>query len=153
MNSAISKYWFLIPAIVVLVGLFSCEEDLPVNIESDDGVQLMSIKIVNAGGDGGQVVEGVVDEVNKTVSFPRLDTLTDFSNLQFEGEMSSGAKLDKESYNVDFSEGESAKTIVVKVVNNKRFREYLVTLRLLVPVFGADFSKGMIYDNTNNDLG
>lgn len=148
----ISKFW-MIPASVILIIFFSCEKEYPKNIESDDAVELKSIKIVNAGAGGNEVVEGVVDEVNKTVSFPRLDTLTDFSNLQFEGEMSSGAKLDKESYNVDFSEGESAKTIVVKVVNNKRFREYLVTLRLLVPVFGADFSKGMIYDNTNNDLG
>src|SRR5690606_2179013 len=136
MNSAISKYWFLIPAIVVLVGLFSCEEDLPVNIESDDGVQLMSIKIVNAGGDGGQVVQGVVDEVNKTVSFPRLDTLTDFSNLRFEAEMSPGATLDQESYDVGLEDGQAEKTMVIKVVNNKRFREYLVTIRLLVPVYG-----------------
>lgn len=153
MNSAISKYWFLIPAIVVLVGLFSCEEDLPVNIESDDGVQLMSIKIVNAGGDGGQVVEGVVDEVTKTVSFPRLDTLTDFSNLRFEAEMSPGATLDQESYDVGLEDGQAEKTMVIKVVNNKRFREYLVTIRLLVPVYGADFNEPEIYDNTNNDLG
>src|SRR5690606_18805805 len=153
MNSAISKFWFLIPAIVLLVGLFSCEEDLPVNIESDDGVQLMSIKIVNAGGDGGQVVEGVVDEVTKTVSFPRLDTLTDFSNLRFEAEMSPGATLDQESYDVGFEDGQASRTIVVKVVNNKRFREYLVTLRLLVPVYGADFNEPEIYDNTNNVLG
>ena len=153
MNSAISKYWFLIPAIVVLVGLFSCEEDLPVNIESDDGVQLMSIKIVNAGGDGGQVVQGVVDEVNKTVSFPRLDTLTDFSNLRFEAEMSPGATLDQESYDVGLEDGQAEKTMVIKVVNNKRFREYLVTIRLLVPVYGADFNEPEIYDNTNNDLG
>lgn len=152
MTSNISKYWTVFP-LAVLLFLFSCEEDLPTNIESDDGVLLESIKIVNAGADGSQVVEGVIDEVSKTVSFPRLDTLTDFSNLQFEAEMSPGAMLDQESYDVGFEDGESARTIVVKVVNNKRFREYLVTIRLLVPVYGADFNKPEIFDNTNNDLG
>ena len=152
MTSSISKYWFAFP-LAFLLAIFACEEDLPKNIESDDGVQLNSIKIINAGADGNQVVEGVVDEVRKTVSFPRLDTLTDFSNLRFEAEMSPGAMLDQESYDVGLEDGQAEKTIVIKVVNNKRFREYLVTIRLLVPVYGADFNDPEIYDHTNNDLG
>ncbi len=152
MLSIISKYRVVFP-LAILLTLFACEEELPQNMPSDDAVVLMSIKIVNAGADGNQVVEGTVDEVAKTVSFPRLDTLTNFSALRFEAEMSPGATLDQETYDVGFEDGESAKTIVIKVVNNKRFREYLVTLRLLVPVYGADFSKPEIHDNTNNDLG
>ncbi len=152
MTTFISKYWIIIPLLALLT-MFSCEEDLPRNIESNDGVELKSIKIVNAGASGNQVVEGVVDEVSKTVSFPRLDTLTDFSNLRFEAEMSPGASLDQESYDVGLEDGQAEKTIVIKVVNNKRFREYLVTIRLLVPVYGADFTDPQIYDHTNNDLG
>src|SRR5690625_7431930 len=67
--------------------------------------------------------------------------------------MSAGAQLDKESYSVEFDEGESSKTIVIKVVNNKRFREYLVTLRLLIPVFQAEFEAPVVYDNSNSDEG
>lgn len=148
----ISKYWLII-ASVMLVSIYSCKKDFPKNIESDDAVELKSIKIVNAGASGNQVLEGVIDEVKKTISFPRLDTLTDFNNLRFEGIMSDGAKLDKESYVWEFEEGASSKTSVIKVVNNKRFREYLVTLRLIVPVYGADFGKPTIYDYTNNELG
>ncbi|MBY5959424.1 DUF4623 domain-containing protein [Membranicola marinus] len=152
MIKIISKYWVL-AAFAILVSSISCEKDFPQNIESPDGVLLKSISIVNAGADGNQVIPGEIDEVQKTVSFPRLDTLTDFSNLKFEAEMSDGAMLDKESYEVDFEEGAASKTIIVKVVNNKRFREYLVTIRLLIPVFGADFTSPVIYDNTNNDQG
>ena len=148
----ISKYWMII-ASVMLVSVYSCKKDFPKNIESDDAVELKSIKIVSAGAAGNGVVEGVIDEDKKTVSFPRLDTLTDFNNLRFEAVMSDGAKLDKESYVWEYAEGASTKTNVVKVVNDKRFREYLVTIRLMVPVYGADFGAPTIYDFTNNALG
>lgn len=152
MVNYISKYGLMASA-MLLVFFTACKKDYPTNVDSPDEVLLKSIKIVNAGANGNVVVEGVVDENKKTVSFPRLDTLTDFSKIKFQAEMSNGAKLDQESYAFQFGEGESAKTSVVKVVNNKRFREYLVTLRLLIPVFGADFSKQQVYDYTNNPLG
>src|SRR5690606_41627859 len=41
----------------------------------------------------------------------------------------------------------------LKTVNNMRFREYIVTIRLRVPVFGADFENRTIYDFTTNPLG
>lgn len=148
----ISKYWLMVAA-VMLVFVTSCTKDFPANVESDDEVVLKSIKISNAGANGNTVVDGVIDENLKTISFPRLDTATDFNNLRFEAEMSAGATLDKESYAFNFAEGESVKSQVIKVVNNKRFREYMVTLRLLIPVWGADFTKAEIFDNTGNSLG
>lgn len=152
MRKHFSTYWLALAA-VLLVAVSACQKDYPKNVDSPDEVVLKSIKIVNAGAAGNGVVPGVVDEDKKTVSFPRLDTLTDFSKLKFEAEMSNGAKLDQESYAVNFGPGESTKTIIIKVVNNKRFREFMVNLRLMVPVFGADFGKPEIYDYTNNPLG
>lgn len=152
MIKQISNYGLMLTA-MMLVFVTSCTKDFPTNVESADEVVLKSIKIINAGENGNTVVEGEIDENLKTVSFPRLDTATDFSNIRFEAEMSNGAKLDKESYAWNFGEGESVKSQVIKVVNNKRFREYMVTLRLLIPVWGADFTKAEIYDNTNNSLG
>lgn len=146
------KYYLLLP-LAVMVIIFSCQKDFPKNVESPDEVVLKSIKITNAGANGNEVVEGTIDETNKTISFPRLDTLTDFSKLEFDITASDGAKLEKENYSVSYNEGESSKTIVLKLVNNKRFREYLATLRLMIPVYGADFNKPKIYDNTNNELG
>jgi hypothetical protein len=148
----ISKYWVVVSA-MMLVFVMSCKKDYPTNVDSPDEVVLKSIKIINAGANGNTVVEGVIDQDKKTVSFPRLDTLTDFSQIKFQAEMSNGAKLDKEAYAFEFAQGESAKASIIKVVNNKRFREYQVTLRLLIPVFGADFTKQQVYDYTNNALG
>src|SRR5690606_24846504 len=114
---------------------------------------LNSIKIVNAGPNGDMVLQGVVDEDLKTVSFPRIAPETDFSQLKFEAEVSTGAKLEKEIYPVTFEDGETEKVIVVKVMNSPRFREYLAKLRLKVPVFGADFETYTTYDFSNNPLG
>lgn len=150
------KYIFQYKLLVALLlpALFiACKKDFPSNVESPDKVVLQSIQIVNAGQNGNTVLEGVIDENAKTIWFPRLDTLTDFSNIRFEAVTSNGAKLEKESYTWEFAEGASAKTQVIKVINNKRFREYMVTLRLIVPVFGADFTKSTVFDHTNNDLG
>ncbi|GAB3008380.1 hypothetical protein GCM10027051_05810 [Niabella terrae] len=137
----------------MLLLLPACQKDYPGNVESSDLVVLESIKITNAGAGGNTVVEGTIDENKKTISFPRLDTLTDFGNLMFEAVMSNGAKLDQESYAISFDPGQSSKGMIIKVVNNQRFREYLATIRLNIPVFGADFTQPEIFDYTNNDLG
>ncbi len=137
----------------VLLLTASCTKEYPKSVDSPYEVVLKSIKIVNAGANGNTVVEGVIDENKKTVSFPRLDLATNFDAIKFQAEMSDGAVLDKESYQYEFGEGVAAKTNIVKVVNHERFREYLVTLRLLIPVFGADFGKAKFYDYTNNEIG
>lgn len=147
-----SKYGLFIASLLMLI-FSSCAEDYPSNMESDNEVVLKSIQIVNAGAAGNMVVEGRVDENSKTVWFPRLDTATDVSAIRFQAVMSEGAILDKEEYNFEFEEGKDAETIVIKVLNEPRFREYFVTLRLNVPVFGADFGKVQIYDYSGNDLG
>src|SRR5690625_438271 len=141
-------------ALCAVMLCFSCSKELPKNVPApDQKVVLESIKIVNAGADGNTVVEGTVDENKKEVTFPRIDPETDFSDIQFEAELSSGAELEKPSYSFSFDEGDSKKTIVVKVVNEKRFREYLVTIRLDVPVYEAEFEDPVVHDYTNNDLG
>jgi len=137
-----------------LLTLASCKEDFPQAPDSSANITVLnSIKIVNAGANGTTVLQGTVDEDAKTVSFPRIEPETDFSKLKFEAEMSSGAKLEQDVHAVTFEEGQSEKVIVVKVTNSPRFREYLVRLRLKVPVFGADFEKGQTYDFTTNPLG
>ncbi|MDR2283951.1 MAG: DUF4623 domain-containing protein [Sphingobacterium sp.] len=138
-------------SLIVLFSVSSCTEDLPKAMDTTSKVtELKSIKIINAGANGTDVVLGTVDEKTKTVSFPRLDTLTNFQNLKFEAEVSNGAKLDKEVYPVNFEKGDSEKTIVVKVESLPRYREYLVKLRLKVPVYGADFSLATVYDFSAN---
>lgn len=142
--------------LLMLTCLFSCKDDLPEAMDTSSKLTVLkSIKIVNAGEDGNVVIEGTVNEDTKEVSFPRIDTLTDFGNLKFQAELSDGSKLDKETYAVTFGESETEKVIIVKVENQPRYRDYLVKLRLNVPVYGANFdrNKVKIYDNTTNDLG
>ncbi|MBC7746075.1 MAG: DUF4623 domain-containing protein [Flavobacterium sp.] len=144
----------LLATFLGLLSLSSCKKDLPGALDTSAKLTVLnSIKIVNAGASGTTVLEGVVDETAKTISFPRIEPTTDFSNLKFEAVLSDGAKLDKETYPVTFEDGQSEKVIIVKVMSEPRFREYLVKLRLKVPVFGADFATGKTYDFTNNPLG
>lgn len=153
MINYISKYPVMMLAALTMLFITSCQKKYPGNIDSPDEVVLKSIKIVNAGANGNTVIEGVIDENRKTVTFPRLDTLTNFDAIKFQAELSNGAVLDQETYAFEFPEGQAAKTNVIKVINNKRFREYFVTLRLNIPVFGADFEKASIYDYSNNPFG
>lgn len=141
----IYKVYLLLLSIITLV-FMSCKDDLPSGIDSSDKFTVLkSIQIVNAGVNGDITLDGVVDEKTKSVSFPRIDPATDFDNLRFEAVMSDGAKLEKDSYQVQFEEGKTERSMTIKVTNQPRFREYYVNLRLKVPVFGADFSKAVVH--------
>ena len=144
-------YKWVIPVSILLMGfLLACSESYPDNIESTNYTVLESIKIVNAGANGNTVIEGRIDENTKSVWFPRLDPETDLSAIRFEATMSAGAKLDKEEYAFDFEEGKDSKRITIKVMNEPRFKEYYVELRLNIPVFGADFKNFTAYDHSGN---
>jgi len=157
MKTNTHTFTFLRWAVVLLatVGLFpACSDDLPGPMDSTDRLTVLkSIKIVNAGGDGTLVVQGTVDEDKKEISFPRIVPETDFSRLRFEIEASDGAKLEQDSYEVPFGTGESEKTIVLKLVNQPRYREYLAKFRLKIPVFGAEFGSPTVYDYSANEQG
>lgn len=149
----------LLATFIGLLTIAACKDNLPEPMDTSANVTVLnSIKIVNTGASGDVVLNGVVDEDAKTVSFPRIDTLTKdpitgVYNFKIEAQVSNGANLDKETYPVTFEEGETEKVITVKVVNLPRFREYLVKLRLKVPVYGADFQTYGTYDFTTNPLG
>ena len=59
-------------AVLLGISLVSCEEDYPKSHIAPYDTELLAIKIVNAGADGKTVVEGTIDEANKTINFPRL---------------------------------------------------------------------------------
>lgn len=148
----IGKFRWLIFSLLFTVG--ACSEDLPGPLDTSDKITVLeSIKIINAGISGDVVIEGVVNENTKEISFPRIVPETDFSNLRFEIQASNGAILDQENYAIDFAEGQSEKTIVLKLVNSPRFREYYAKIRLKIPVFGAEFSKPTVYDFSANEAG
>lgn len=130
------------------ISLLSCsDDDDTVDDNSPDQTVIYSIKILNAGVyTPDSIVEGVVDEYTKEISFPRLSPLLDLSALKFEAVVSDRASLDASTYDFTVAEGEAQRKKIISVVNGKRAREYNVTIRLNIPVFGANFLKGTVYD-------
>ncbi|MDR3134119.1 MAG: DUF4623 domain-containing protein [Prevotellaceae bacterium] len=127
----------------LLVATVACnnEETYP---ESPDLTIIYGIKIVNAGAQGDQVLTGTVDEINKEISFPDVDTLTDFSRIRFEAELPERAQLDEEVYNFSMGAADSRLKRTIAVVNGIRKKEYYVTVKKDVPVWGADFDRGKV---------
>ena len=80
-------------AVLLGLGLVSCDEDYPKSHIAPYDTELLSIKITNAGADGNTVVEGTIDEDNKIINFPRLDMTTNFSALNLDAKLSDGATL------------------------------------------------------------
>ena len=110
-------------AVLLGISLVSCEEDYPKSHIAPYDTELLAIKIVNAGADGKTVVEGTIDEANKTINFPRLDVETNFSALSFEAELSEGAELQTPVMDFSMDEETSDKTLILRIVNNKRYKE------------------------------
>lgn len=143
----------LMLAMIGLVSFTSCSEDFPGNVESDKFTDLKSIRIVNAGPAGNEVLVGQIDEKSKSITFPRIDTLSDFSKIQFEAVTSDGAQLEKNVFTIPYQRGDTHKDIILKVTNNPRFKEYMATIRFKVPVYGANIEQPTFYDYSLNPLG
>ena len=58
----------LVLAFIGFAMFTSCSEDFPGNVESDKFTDLKSIRIVNAGASGNEVLEGEVDDVQKRMA-------------------------------------------------------------------------------------
>lgn len=143
----------LMLAFVGLASFSSCSEDFPGNVESDKFTDLKSIRIVNAGASGNEILEGTIDENTKSITFPRIDTLSDFNNIKFEAVTSDGAQLEKDVFAIPFESGDTQKEVYLKVTNLPRFKEYKATVRFKVPVYGANFENPTYYDYSLNALG
>lgn len=133
-------------AVLMCAGLFSCEDKYPTSRPEPYDTDLFSIRIVNAGAGGNTVLEGTIDEDNKMINFPRLDIESNFSALNFVAELSDGAELQTPTMDFSMDDETYEKTQTLRIVNNKRYKEYFVRIRKRVPVFGADFEKAEVFD-------
>lgn len=148
----IFKYAILLLASGGGLCLHSCEDTYPSAADSAYPVDLTAIRIVNAGADGQTVLEGAIDEDNKIVNFKRIDPATDFSGLRFEATLSEGAVLEKDVLDFSMQEGESEKTLILRVRNHNRYKDYFVRVRQKVPVFGADWDKATVYNFSGDHI-
>lgn len=140
------KYMGLLVA-PLLLSLSACSSDDSEMNTTQFKTEIHEISIQNGGLDGQTQIKGKVDELSKKITFPKLDPATDLSAVCFNATLSDGAELDKETYDFTIKEGDTEKTNIIKVVNSTRYREYFATLRLKVPVFGADFDQKEAFDH------
>lgn len=126
--------------------LAGCSDDYPSATDNPYANDLLAIKILNAGAEGNTEVEGTIDEDAKTIKFPKLDKSSDFANLQISATMSEGAHLDPETNTMDFSMDEATTQVTktLRVKNHNRYKDYFMTVRKRVPVFGANFENGTV---------
>lgn len=135
--------------ILISCALFmvSCSKDEQAS-ETGGLTIIYNIKILNAGVTGTEVLTGTIDEDKKEINFPEVDPLTDLSKVSFEADLPEGAVMDEETYDFSMPEGKSELKRIITVKNGKRYRSYYATIRLDLPVWGADFSdtKMKVYD-------
>ncbi|MBD1430655.1 MULTISPECIES: DUF4623 domain-containing protein [Sphingobacterium] len=143
----------LLLAFISIASFISCTEDFPGNVESDKYTDLKSIRIVNAGASGQEILEGQINQNTKSITFPRIDTLSDFENIKFEAITSEGSKLEKEIFEIPYQSGDTQREIILKVTNLPRFKEYKAIIRFKVPVYGANLDAPSYYDYSSNALG
>ena len=131
--------------------MISCSDDDKYPDTTADETVIYNIRILNAGVDGNEIVVGTVNENTKEITFPEVHMETDLSKVRFDANVSDRAVLDSIEYNFVVPEGASQYKRTIAVVNGLRKREYYVTIRLDVPVWGADFttSKVKVFDYTN----
>ncbi|MFV0536056.1 MAG: DUF4623 domain-containing protein [Dysgonomonas sp.] len=142
MNNLIKYIGLLIVPFCLMV---SCDNDEKYPDTTADETVIYNIKIVNGGLSGTETIVGVVDEDKKEISFPEVHIDSDLSHVKFEIEASERAYLDATEYNFVMEEGLTQRRRIIKLLNGTRFREYYVTIRLDVPVWGADFTKAVAY--------
>lgn len=132
--------------------LHSCEDTYPSAADSAYPVDMKALRILNAGADGNTVFDGTIDEANKIVNFKRIDPATDFSALKLEATLPEGAVLEKDVLDFSMLEGESEKTLLLRVKNHARYKDYFVRVRQKVPVFGADWEKATVYNFSGDNI-
>jgi hypothetical protein len=131
---------FIIPLCAMMI---SCSnEDKYDTSDSSDLTYIKNIRMLNV---ADTVIHGKINELTKEIKFPKLDSLLDLSAVRFAADLPEGAYLDQETYDFTVAEGETQKQLTVTVINGKRYREYLITVRLSLPVFGADFTRANVY--------
>ncbi len=140
---------------ILATGLFltGCADDYPSAVVSPYDTDLLSIKIINAGANGDQTVIGTIDEDAKTIKFPRLDLSTNFSSLRVSATVSDGAALKDSVFDFSMDEEDTHKTLLLRVINHNRYKDYFMDVRKRIPVYGADYEAATMADfsvNTGN---
>lgn len=132
--------------------LVSCGDDYPSAPDSSYPTDVLTIKITNAGVSGDETVVGTVDEVNKIINFPRLDPATNFSALKVEATLSGEAQLEQTVFDFSMDEEDAFKTLLLRVKNHSRYKDYFIRVRKRIPVYGADFEQPSVYNYAGDNV-
>ena len=145
------KFAALFAAIIGLV-LVGCKPD-PVDPGQTLEALIKSIKIVNGGISGGDMINGEVDQTAKTIVFNDVPAETNIAAVKFQASVSLGAALENDV--IDFTQGNdpTATTLTgtLKCINKteKASKEetYQVTVNLKAPTSAPVIEKIIIKDD------
>ena len=129
---------FYATAILTLLLVVSCSEEEFVDNPSGE-VFIYRLNIVNGGLSGTENIKGTLNEAAKSIAFT-APAESDIQAVKFQGKLSLGAKLDRESY--DFTSGSAD----VKVINGENIGVYKVNLTLNAPTQTPILSKVVVKD-------
>jgi hypothetical protein len=140
-----------------LLTVSSCKED-PIPPTGGE-TEIRSIRITNGGLSGTETIIGALND--KVITFT-IPAETNVAAVRFEGDLSLGARFEREAY--DFLEGNEATAMTltgtIRVVNGENYTDYEVTLnlneptaspvvdRLVVTANGIDFTAS--FNHTDN---
>lgn len=115
-------YWGL--CVLAINMLSFCSDNDPI-VENPSGETIIySLNIVNGDITGTGTYTGVIDETNHKITFA-IPAESDIQAVKFQGKLSLGARLDKESY--DFLESQNQE---VQIINGKNMAIYQVAVSL-----------------------
>jgi len=124
------KKYFLGLMALSLLTVSSCKED-PIPPTGGE-TEIRSIRITNGGLSGTETIIGAVND--KVITFT-IPAETNVAAVRFEGDLSLGARFEREAY--DFLEGNEATAMTltgtIRVVNGENYTDYEVTLNLNEP--------------------
>ena len=149
------KFAALFAAIIGLV-LVGCKPD-PVDPGQTLEALIKSIKIVNGGISGGDMINGEVDQTAKTIVFNDVPAETNIAAVKFQASVSLGAALENDV--IDFTQGNdpTATTLTgtLKCINKteKASKEetYQVTVNLKAPASAPVIEKIIIKDDKGTE--
>lgn len=117
------RIFFGLLALAAMATLTGCSDDPIVDNPSGETV-IYWLRVANAGLTGTEVVEGIINEEAKTVTF-EVPAETNIEQIKFRSKLSLNAKLDQETY--DFSNLNAPVTVVN--VDNRQTYNVSLTLK------------------------
>ena len=95
---------------------------------------------------------GTPSLIDKKISWQRIETLDLGADFRFFRNQL-GLSFDWYQRDTkDMADDEVEKTLILRVINHKRYKDYFIKVRKNIPVYGADFTKSTVYNYSGDHI-